>query len=85
MPHQLHNFGLAAVDSAIADAEFAGYGMHLLTATSTNHLAHQPPITLRTYPHIPLLNWGFALGHFVRSAMLDVSASREKHQREFSV
>src|ERR1035438_9488597 len=48
MPHQLHNFGLAAVDSAIADAEFAGYGMHLLTATSTNHLAHQPPFTLRT-------------------------------------
>ena len=39
---------------------------------------------LRTHPHIPLLNWVFARGHFVRSAMLDVSTSREKHQREFS-
>src|ERR1035437_8267830 len=41
MPQQLHNFDLAAVDSAIADTEFAGYVMHLPTATSTNDLAHQ--------------------------------------------
>jgi hypothetical protein len=59
--------------------------MHLPPLTSANDLVHQPPFALRAHPHIPLLNWVFARGHVIRSAMLDVSTSREKHQRELIV